>query len=325
MKKKFRLYPINLRLFDGAAAGATGTAAPAGAGEGTAQSGVIQTSSVTGKNKGDLSKVVYGKQAEAVQTGEEGTPQAANEETVTTSDDPEAKKAEFERLIQGEYKDFFEERTQNIINRRFKETKTLEKQINDIKPIVDMLGSKYGISDGDIAKLSKAIQEDDSYYEEEAMEKGLTVEQLKQFKKIERENAEFKKAQADIEARRNAQLTYQKWTQEGDALKLTYPNFDLNTECNNPEFVNMLKVGVGVKAAFNAIHHDEILSGAMQVTAQQVQAATVNNIKSRSQRPSENGMSSQTGVVVKTDVNKLSNDDVMEIARRSKMGERISF
>jgi hypothetical protein len=142
---------------------------------------------------------------------------------------------------------------------------------------------------------------------------------------MERENAELKKAQADIESRRNAELTYQKWTQEADSMKQIYPNFDLKTECKSPDFVNMLKAGVGVKAAFNALHHDEILSGAMQMTAQKVQIATANNIKSRSQRPTENGVSSQAGVVIKPNVEDLSMDDVFEIAERSKRGEKIRF
>jgi hypothetical protein len=323
MKQNLILYPVNLRLFDGAAP----AAAPSAPAPGTAPSGEQTTSSAAGKKKGDLSNVVYGKQdiPDSAIPDVDDTPQAAAESTVATSDTLEAKKAEFENLISGDYKDFFSERVQGIINNRFKEFKTLEGQVNAMKPILDILGSKYGITDGNIEKLSKAIQEDNTYFEEEALEKGLSVEQLKQIKQMERENAELKKAQADIEARRNAELTYQRWTQEAEGMKQIYPNFDLKTECKSPDFVNMLKAGVGVKAAFNALHHDEILSGAMQVTAQKVKSATVNNITSRSQRPTENGVSSQAGVVIKPNVEDLSTEDIFDIAERSKRGETIRF
>lgn len=51
-----------------------------------------------------------------------------------------------------------------------------------------MLAQKYGVDPGDLEKLSSAIEEDDSYYEDEATRRGLTVQQLKEMKRIEREN-----------------------------------------------------------------------------------------------------------------------------------------
>ena len=316
--KKFKL---NLRLFDGAAApSATGTAQPTG----------DTNPSDAGKKQGATPKVVYGIQDTQETTPPEETTQAAAEEQdTTTPDTAEAKKATFEAMIQGEYKDYFAERTQSIIDKRFKDTKILEKQLGDTKPILELLGPKYGITDGDLSKLAKAIQEDTSLYEAEAMEKGMTVEQLQYQKKIEKENAELKTSQQEIERKRIAQETMAQWTQQADALKNIYPNFDFQNEINNPQtgegFKRMLRSGVDVKTAYQALHFDEILPSAMHTTAEKAREQTVNNIKSRSTRPSENGISSQTGVIVKNDVSKLTAADRKEIAKRVARGEIISF
>jgi hypothetical protein len=51
----------------------------------------------------------------------------------------------------------------------------------------------------------------------------------------------------------------------------------------------------------------------------------VAKIKSKAARPSENGTSSQSAVIVKNDVHNLSRADRAEIARRAQRGEKISF
>lgn len=332
MKKLNKLLALNLSLFDGAAAG---TGAGIAAGEGATATGesANSTPSVAGKGTkratNPLSTVQYGKQAEAkpAETAEgDTTNQAAADSkptTKTTSDTLEAKKAEFEKLISGDYKDMFSERVQGIIDKRFKEMKTLQSQMEKLNPVIEMLSSKYG--ETDIEKLSKAIQDDDSYYEQEAAEKGLTVEQLKEFKRMERENAELKRSQEEIEKRQNADRIYAQWMQDSEQLKAQYPNFDLSTEIQNPDFLKLLRAGVPVKAAYQTVHMDDILSGAMHYTAQKTQEQVVNNIKARASRPTENGISTQTGVVVKSDVTKLSAADRREIARRAARGETITF
>jgi hypothetical protein len=87
----------------------------------------------------------------------------------------------------------------------------------------------------------------------------------------------------------------------------------------------MLSAGVGVKAAFQALHHDDIMSGAMHYTAQTIAKKTADNIASRQSRPVEAGLNSQASAQVKTDVSKLTKEDRREIARRVARGEMISF
>lgn len=332
------LFALNLRLFDSAS-----SVAVAGATDGiTAKSEVAaQTGdgnnfpSVAGKGKRasiPLSQVKYGKQTEGNAVAEAAADDGQNRDaagntkpTTAAACDLDTKKAEFEKLINSDYKDLFTERVQGIIDKRFKETKNLETRLERLSPIIEIVSSKYGVSADDIDKLSKAIQDDDSYYEDEAAQKGLTVEQLKGYKKMERENAELKQAHEEFQRRQNADMIYSDWLRQSEQVKQIYPAFDLNNEIQNPSFLKLLKSGVDVKAAYQAVHMDDILGGAMQYTAQKIQQQTVNNIKARANRPTENGLSSQTGVVVKNDVSKLTAADRREIARRVQHGEHINF
>lgn len=294
---------LNLRKFDG-------EGAATGAGEGSSPD--------AGENQGE--QVVYGKVEQ---------PQEDPNATDTTTPDPEARRADFERLIQSDYKDLYEEKFQKVFDKRFKDYKALQKQTDDVRPLLDLLGPKYGVTDGDVSKLAKAIQEDSSIWEEQALEQGLTVEQYKHMKQLERDSQAFREMQRQAEHERGAQETYNKWLQQSTELKSLYPTFDLETEIRHPEsgqkFIDILAATNDVKAAFQAIHFDEILPSAMQVTAQKVKEATVSNIQSRNQRPLENGVKSSTGAVIKNDPSKWTDDDMDEVIRRVQAGETVKL
>jgi len=329
---------LNLRQFEGAAGAAPAGAAPAGAspagGEGSA--GVP----AAGENRAQT--VRYGMQSDSdgageSQPGRESVSEAAEGEQApaagerpeessqvkTTSDTLEARKAEFEKLIKGEYKDLFDQRMHAVINRRFAETRALQEQSQKVRPILDTLRQKYGVADVD--QLARAIENDDSYYEQEAEEQGISVQQLKRIKKMERENQELRRAREEMQRRQGAEKVYQKWVDEADQVKAVYPGFDLEAEIKNPGFARMLRAGVDLKTAYQVLHMDEVIGGAMSYTASQVAQATVANIKAKAARPAENGINAGAGVIVKNDVSKLSADDRREIARRVARGEEIRF
>ena len=72
-------------------------------------------------------------------------------------------------------------------------------------------------------------------------------------------------------------------------------------------------------------HFDDILSGAIQYTAQTVKDNLAASRAKRAARPAENGTHAGPAAVVKSDVSKLSKADMEEIDRRVLRGERISF
>lgn len=312
------MFALDLQLFgEGAAAGASSGGEAGGNAEGSTAGFANQ--------KEQPQKVVYGIQEN--ETAETET-SAQAEETTKNDDtqmqsDPVDKGKAFEDMIKGDYKEQFDARVKQILDRRFKDNGELEKFKTDAQEILDMMYAKYGVKD--IKSLQKAVQEDDSYFEEAAEAENLTVEQYKYKLQLEKENAQMKQAQMEAERIRQANNMYAQWQRESESLKTRYPKFSLENEARNPQFVKLLQNGIDVKTAFETVHHDEILSGAMMQTAQAVRKNVTDNIKARGLRPSENGINAQAGVIVKNDVSKLTAKDRAEIARRARMGETIKF
>ena len=322
---------VTLDLFDGAAG-----AAVSGAGEGTGsgtQGETQQTSPAATRrgSSGEYSNVKFGKQDQpAAAGGQQANPSDAGEESKkqgveTTSDTLEDKRKAFRALVDGEYKDQYTEDTQRIIDRRFRETKNLETQLSQQKPILDMLMQRYKIADGDLGKLTQAIENDNAYWSQAAEEAGMSVEQYKQFQKLQRENAQLLQAQRRSQSQQAAQQQLQKWYQEAEAMKADYPDFDLGRESQDPQFLSMLRSGVPVKLAYEVKHMDEIKSTVAQTTAQKTEKQVVEGIRAKGARPAENGTSSQSGFVVKDDPAKWTKKDRAEIVRRVQRGEQIKL
>jgi hypothetical protein len=233
--------------------------------------------------------------------------------------------AEFDKLIKGEYKEEYDKRFKQGLDRRFKETESLRQQTEAAKPLMELLAGKYGVDANDLGALMKAAEADESYYEEEAAQKGLTVQQLKQFKQMERENAQLRAAQEERQRVERANQVQARWMQEADALKGIYPNFDFETETDNATFVKLLKSGLDVRTAYEVAHHDEIISGAMQFTAQKVKEKTVNDIRARGMRPNEGGLGEHPAGEGQLDVTKLTRQQRAEMAKRASRGEIITL
>lgn len=321
------LLKVNLHLFDGAGASAGGEGAGA---EGPAQ-GDSNLPGITRRGKtGEYANVVFGRQDGAAVTDavDATSPQAAAAEKTgvqVTSNTLEDRRKAFHDLVNGEYKDIYTEETQRIINRRFKETATLQSKVDEQQPLVDMLMQRYGVKDGDMQKLMTAVESDDAYWSEAAEEAGMTVEQYKAFQKLQRENEALKRQEEAQRGQQFAREQTQKWYQEAESVKAKFPRFDFATELQNPAFISMLKSGTPVEHAYKVLHFDELVGNAVQVTAANTQQAVVANVRARGTRPQENGTASQSAFTVKDDVSKLSKRDRAEIARRVARGETISF
>ena len=313
MKNKTFIPMLSLQLFaEGGAAAGTGDGGTAEGQGVTGAAALPQTKGV----KNPLANVKYGIQ-------EETTAPAAEVQTESVAQ-PD-RNAEFEKLIKGEYKDLYDAKMQDTVQKRLKSTKETVDKYTALEPTLELLAKKYGVDAGDIAALTKAISDDDTYYEQEAMEKGMTVQQLKEVKKMERENAELKAQMEEAQRQENGKKLYSAWMQQADEAKKIYPNFDLRTEMNNLRFLDLLKSNVDVRTAYEVVHKDEIIPAAMQFTAQTVESKLAKSIATNGARPTENGMSSQSAAVVKSDVSQLSKEDRAEIIRRVQRGEKIRF
>lgn len=314
MSKFKNFLRLNLQLFgdNAGTGGASGTGA-----EGTQAVTVAPATPQTkGAKNNPLSDVKYGTQIE-----ENNIPTSGEENKVNTPD----RNAEFDKLIKGEYKDLYDARVQEIIQKRLKSTKETVEKYNSLTPMLEMLARKYGVDASDTEALSKAIEEDDSYYEEEALEKGVTVEQLKNYKKMERENAEFKRQMEEKKRQDKAEKMYATWMEQAEKAKQTFPSLNLEVESQNPQFRDLLLKGIDVGNAYYLVHKDDIIPAAMQYTAKAVEQKVVNKVIANGTRPVENGLNSQSSAQVKSDVSQLSRADIAEINRRVARGDKISF
>ena len=319
MKEKTILFNLDLQLFgEGAAAGGDGGTGAEGTTGATGAAAVPQTKGV----KNPLADVKYGIQDDA---------QAANVQTkVTDADGTTAesidRNAEFEKLIKGEYKDLYDAKMQDTIQKRLKGTKETVEKYEALTPMLEMLAKKYGVDASDVKALNKAIEEDDSYYEQEAIDKGLSVEQLKEIRRMERENTELKKQMEEQATKDKANELYNAWLTQSEQLKGIYPSFNLEGELQNPQFLDLLKIpGVDVRTAYELVHKDDIIAGAMQFAVKTAEQKISNKIAANGARPTENGMSSQSAAVVKSDVSALSKQDILEVMRRVQRGDKVSF
>jgi len=322
-------FKVDLQLFNdgGATGGAEGSTATAT--ENAPKTDVMKSGSSRHSKSGEFDNVVFGKQEgttseETTSLDTEGKPTGAGKTDVTTTSNTlEERKKAFNDLINGEYKDLYQENFQQVFDRRFKQVKGMEADLASQKPIIEKLMARYGVDD--LAKLDQALTEDTEYWESVAEKHGMTVEQYHAMQKLEQENKELKAIRQRQIGQQQFQQQIDIWYKEADRVKELYPSFDFKTEAQNPEFLSLLKNGNSVEHAYKVLHFDELTQNAARVAAQTADAQAQARIKQKASRPSENGTSSQSAAIVKDNVANLTRKERAEIAKRVGQGAVIKF
>lgn len=334
MRRIHKLLDIDLHLFDGAAGGAAGSAGAEGAQQATESNlPKAETHHKRGGSrraeKGEYDNVVFGKQGDAPAAGESSEPPAAGEGkgegSANQTKSIEERRKAFEEMIDGEYKDVYAEKFQKAFDRRFKDVKGMETSLSAQKPIIDMMMQRYNIADGDVAKLQSAIEQDHRYWEAEAEQAGMSTEQYAAIKKLERENQQFRLMAQREQGQRQAAQQWIQWERDAAVLQQTYENFDLRAESQNPHFMKLLGQHWPMKDAYEMVHRDEIAAAKERKAAEAAEARIKASLQNNASRPIENGTSSQSAAIVKSDVNSLSRKDRAEVVRRARRGEKIAF
>ena len=214
----------------------------------------------------------------------------------------------------------YNKQMQAVVQSRLKSAKGAEETLSKLTPALEVLARKYELdpSNMDYDALAKKINDDDAYYEEKALEMGVSVETAKKVDQMER-NTEREKAQN--ERTLQEQKIHQhiiSLEQQGEAMKKVFPNFDLRTELKNPAFARMTSpnVGISVEDAYYAVHRNEIQTAAMQVTAQKTAQKISNAIQAGSRRPDESGASSQAPSVNTFNYRNASREQREDLKRR---------
>lgn len=225
------------------------------------------------------------------------------------------KEAEFEKLISGEYKKAFGKKVSKIISRRLKEVKEMREENEKNAQIIKMLMEKYDITDRDTQKLERMIKSDmnttNSFQEKNA----------ELIRRLIAENTYLKKNREEQLRKIRERSFAQKLREQVEETKKIYRDFDLEKELKNPEFARLLRVGVSVKNAYEVTNIDKI----MDKNTKEAEKHVVNSIRAKGARPVENGSSPTSGVILSSDISKLTKKQRAELAKRAAKGEMIEF
>lgn len=209
---------------------------------------------------------------------------------------------------------------QAVVQSRLRSSKGAEDALAKLTPALEVLARKHGMDmeNLDYGALAKAINDDQSYYEERALQMGTSAETAMKIDQQERDTARQQREAARTLEQQKIVQHIQKLEQQGEAMKKIFPSFDLRKELQNPVFARMTSPsgGISVEDAYYAVHHNELQTAAMQATAKQTAQKISNSIRSGSNRPDENGISGQAPSVTTFSYRNASQDQRNALKKR---------
>ena len=254
-----------------------------------------------GQETAALARPQTGAERSSSPAGQEGGTPDAGEHRDAAAD----RAARFESLIKGEYKDLYDKRVQETIQKRLKGSAGIVQKYRELSPALELLGRRYGVDATDPEALRRAIQEDaPASGDEEESKAPEQTETLRQ-------------------ERARRQLS--DWLRQAEVTKSRYPSFDLQQEARDPRFRSLLRSGVPLQTAFEVLHQQEILPAAMAYSARRAEERMADSVIAGQLRPAEGAMGGQSPVLSKRDVKCLTRAERDEIDRRVARGEKIRF
>lgn len=220
-------------------------------------------------------------------------PQATGEETASDAGMQNDRKGAFEKLIKGEFKQEYDDRVRDTVQKRLKEHKALQEKMETLAPALEKLAGRYGLDPADTTALARAL--------EQAGEAEISTPQVQ------------------------ARQQYDRWMEQAEQTGNAYPQFDLRRELADPRFTRLLQADVDIKTAYEVLHGQEHFAGALAFATQQMEKVLGARLSAAQNRPAENGMASGSAAVVRQDVSQMSRSDRAEIIRRVQRGETIRF
>ena len=318
--------PFDLQLF---AEGGDGAAAAGG--DGAAPAAEEKAVSAPAQSKGreaaaaEVDEMLSpAEEPDAEQDAAEGEEQDGAADKSGT--DPEAHRKAFGELMRGEYNREFGEM---IVQATQKAYDSILNEQGPVGRILNALGQKYGTAPGDYEALAAAVEggvvKDDAYYEDMAMKKGISVQLAKEMDALESENAKHRAAEQQRAEAAKMEAIQQEWDAAVERIRAEDPDFDIKTALADPDFAQMLKLGVKMEDAYKARYFDDIMARKTAETAKKTESGVVERIRQRGARPSENGTNPGGAAVLKTDVSKLTPAQCEELERRAMRGQIITF
>lgn len=223
--------------------------------------------------------------------GEEEAPAAAE-----SAPDPGA---EFDRMIEGDYREQYEAKTKPL--------RESADKYAALAPVLEELEKRFDLSPGDTAGLQEALSKE---------ARGREAE------KADRETA---RQQWQAQQQTRAKAIREQWEAQAEQAKKVYPGLDLRSELRDPRFQALLCADVDVATAYQVVHLDEILPAAMAYTAKAVEGKLAGAWGASAARPGENGAGGQGAAAPKLDASKMGKAEFQALCRRIAGGEKVSF
>ena len=286
---------LNLQLFGEGGDGGDGGSA-SGTGEGVVDNSGedFVEASIPEKAKKYYKKAVEKTPSKATST--------TTEETETMPKATETKASYADLIKSDEYRDEHQAYMEKTISDRLKKYKGLETDYGRARETLEIVANKYGVSPDSedfLEVLRQKIDEDDSYYENYAMEHDVSTEEARRIVTMERKVAQIEAQKAQEAKQEQMRQQIMLLRQNAEKTKARFPQFDLDTEMQDERFRRLCAVNNGdTTSAYMACHWSEILPAQVQMASKQAQAQTVQAIASNKSRPVENGLSSTAPSVV---------------------------
>ena len=220
-------------------------------------------------------------------------PQATGDTQASDAGVQEDRSSAFEKLIKGEFKQEYDARIRDTLQKRLKDHKDLSQKLEALTPAVRAMAQRYGVDPEDIPALTRAVETD--------------------------------RATAIRQPQLQAQHQTQVWKNQALQTYQTYPDFDLGREMADPRFTRLLRADVDVKSAYELLHRQEHIAQAMAYAAGQTERRLADKLTAAKNRPGENGMTGASAAAAKQDVSQMSRRTRAEIIRRVQQGETIRF
>ena len=110
---------------------------------------------------------------------------------------------------------------------------------------------------------------------------------------------------------------------QAEDIRRVYGGFDWQREMRDPAFGRLIAAGVDGRTAYEVVHSRELLAQAMRFAARRGREQASRAVASGGRRIAENGGSS--AAVTRSDPRALTPDELAEIRKRVRKGEKIRF
>jgi hypothetical protein len=247
----------------------------------------------------------------------------ASDKTPNTKESNTTEKLSYADLIKSEdYKEEHKAYMDKTIGDRLKKYKGIEENLDKHKALLDVVAGKYGVNPDDenyLEVLQQKIDEDDSYYENYAVEHDMSTEEARRIvtmeRKVARAEAEKERQAKEEQMRQHIMLL----RQNAEKTKAQFPQFDLDREMQDERFRKLCAVNNGdTTAAFMACHWNDVLTNTVQMKTREIQAQTAQAVASNKARPIENGLSSSAPSVVQQDFKNMDLKQLRQYAEQQR-------